>query len=298
MNKPPYSLVIATFERPEPLAETLASLEKQTHPPAQVIIVDASKDERTREVAANFEKRLPVIYERASAPSAALQRNQGARLATSALTGFLDDDTTLCADVFEKLCDVFAADAEKKIGGVAARIAGMRHKPPRGLLWFYYRLQAGYSHPTYGGKLFGPVINCIPSYDAADGDLIPGEWLNSTCVLYRTQVFLNELFPKFEGYSFMEDVHLSARIAKTHRLFFHATAEFEHHDATSSFKRDARWMARMRIRNQRAVARDVMNLAGPIFEAKLLLHKLFVTVSILRWQKSARWDAIAGTWLP
>jgi hypothetical protein len=57
-------------------------------------------------------------------------------------------------------------------------------------------------------------------------------------------------------------------------------------------------MARMRIRNQRDVARDVMNLSGPVFEAKLLLHKLFVTVSILRWQKNARWDAIAGTWLP
>ena len=38
-----------------------------------------------------------------------------------------------------------------------ARIEGMSHPRPKGLLWLYYRIQAGYADRTYGGRLFGPV---------------------------------------------------------------------------------------------------------------------------------------------
>jgi GT2 family glycosyltransferase len=291
-----YSIVIATFERPSQLAATLTSVAAQTHPPASVIVIDASQQSESREVVESFAQTLPISYERANEPSAAMQRNQGALRVTTPLISFLDDDTTISATAFEQLCKTFEEDTSQTIGGVAARIHGMQHKPPRGLLWFYYRLQAGYSHPTYGGKLFGPAINCLPTYTEADSPLIPSGWLNSTCVLYRTPVFQREKFPNFRGYSFMEDVHLSARIAKTHHLYFHATAEFEHHDAPSSFKRNAEQMARMRIRNQRVVARDVLQLSGPVFELKFFLHRLFSTVSILRQGSQSRWLELLGTW--
>src|SRR5205085_4047936 len=144
------------------------------------------------------------------------------------------------------------------IGGVSARIEEIERPVPSRFSWWYYRLQAGYSDETYGAKLFGPAINCLPCYNESDDDLIPAQWLNSGCVFYRTPVFLREKFPDFHGYSFMEDVHLSARIAKTHRLFFHKRALCRHRDATNSLKRNVKELARMRVRNQRAVARDVL----------------------------------------
>jgi GT2 family glycosyltransferase len=296
MNTLPYSLVIATFERPAQLAETLKSLAAQTRPPDLTVIVDSSHDDQSRAVAESFQQKLRIEYERAVEPSSAKQRNQGAQRVSTPLIGFLDDDTTLSADTFGRLCKVFEQDDDAGVGGVAARIRGMQHTPPRGLLWFYYRLQAGYSHPTYGGKLFGPAINCLPAYTESDGELIPAEWLNSTCVLYRTPLFNREKFPDFHGYSFMEDVHLSARIGKTHKLFFHATAMFGHHDAPSSFKRDVRQMARMRAQNRRRVANGPMGCTGPVFEAKFFLHRLFSTVSIFR-NRGRDWGKeILGTW--
>jgi hypothetical protein len=52
----------------------------------------------------------------------------------------------------------------------------------------------------------------------------------------------------------------------------------------------------MRIRNQRIVARDVLGLRGPVFESKLLLHRCFATLSILRTRSAAWRDEVLGTW--
>lgn len=289
-----YSLVIATYERAEELRTTLASLAAQTRPPATVIVVDSSPDEKTLEVVKAAP--LPVRYERAKKPSAAVQRNQGAALVTTPLVAFVDDDVFVPPGSFEKICATFDADPEEKIGGIAARIDGMQHRIPSGLLRAYYRLQAGYPHPTYGGKLFGAAINCLPTYTESDSDLIPADWLNSTCVFYRTPLYAREKFPEFEGYSFLEDVHLSARVGRTHQLFFHRTATFEHRDAPSTFKRNTRELARMRVRHQRLVAHDILGLQEPVLTLKLLLHRLFASISILR-QRSPTWQQeLLGTW--
>jgi len=292
----PYSVVIATFERPSELRTTLVSLAAQARPPAAVFVVDASPDERSRVVVAEMGARLPLRYERATRPSAAGQRNSGASRVTTPLVAFLDDDVFVPPETLGKLCAVFERDPAGEIGGVAARIEGMQHPTPRGLLWWYYRVQAGYAHPTYGGKLFGPGINCLPSYTEGDGDLIPSDWLNSTCVLYRAEVFAREKFPQFDGYSFLEDVHVSSRIGRTHRLFFHRTATFEHRDAPSTFKRNARELVRMRLRHQRVVARDILRIPEPALTLKLLLHRAFASVWILRGRGPQWRETLIGTW--
>ena len=157
-------------------------------------------------------------------------------------------------------------------------------------------LQAGYAHATYCGKLFGPAINCLPTYAEENGELIRSDWLNSTCVFYRTEIFRREKFPEFEGYSFLEDVHVSARIGRTHELFFHRTATFEHRDAPSTFKRNARQLARMRVRHQRLVARDIVGLREPALTCKLFLHRLFASVSMLRSLHPSWKQELLGTW--
>jgi GT2 family glycosyltransferase len=289
---PAYSVVIATFERAQDLRDALASLAAQTHLPAQVVVVDSSRDEESEKVCASATG-LSLTYERAREPSAAKQRNQGAERVTTELIAFSDDDSILPPETCAKLAAVFT---DETVGGVAARLEGPSRPVPKGLLRAYYRLQAGYEHPTYGAQLFGPAINCYPSYTEAAGELIPAQWLSSTCVFYRTALFQREKFPSFAGYSSMEDVHLSARIGKTHRLFFHASAPFEHRDATSQWKRNHRALARSRIRNQRTVAREVLGFTGAKFELKLLLHRLFVSLYLLRRRGPGTWGELVGTW--
>jgi GT2 family glycosyltransferase len=297
MSPLPYSVVVATYARPDDIQLLLESLETQTHRPSLVIAVDSSPDNRTAEVMKQWEGRLPVRYERARKPSAAVQRNQGGAFVTTPLVLFVDDDSILPTGTAETICSVFAEDTMEKIGGIVARIEGMQHRAPSALLRRYYRLQAGYDHPTYGGKLFGPAINCLPTFEEEGvGPLIPADWLNAGCVFYRTPLFQREQFPEFEGYSFLEDVHLSSRIGRTHQLFFHRDARFIHNDTPSTFKRNAPALARMRIRHQRIVARDIQGLREPVLTWKLLLHRLFVTFCLLR-QRAPSWRGeLLGTW--
>jgi glycosyltransferase involved in cell wall biosynthesis len=280
---------------------TFEGIAAQTHRPVEVIVVDSSADTRTRELCETWKGRLPVQWLHSTAKSAARQRNQGAEQtsAGSAVIGFMDDDISLFPDTCAQVCGVFADDREEEVGGISVRIQEIERSAPSLLTRAYYRLQAGYDHPTYGGRLFGAAINCLPCYTEpaeADGALIPGQWLNSGCVFYRREPFLREKFPAFEGYSFMEDVHLSARIAKTHLLYFHTRAKCSHRDGTNSLKRDHFGLARQRIQNQRVVARDVMGLRGLSLAWKFFLHRLFASFTIVRGRQPGWKDALRGTW--
>lgn len=300
MSELPYTLVIPTYQLAHELDRTLASVASQRRQPRLTIVVDSSADDESRSVASSWTDQMPVHYLRVEERSAARQRNAGAQLVEagdSPLVAFVDDDMTLHPETCAQLCAVFESDPLQQVGGVAARIDEIQRPAPSGWSWWYYRLQAGYADHTYGGRLFGPAINCLPCYTETQGDLIPAEWLNSGCVFYRSAVFRRELFPQFEGYSFMEDVHLSARIARTHRLYFHTRARCNHRDgAASRGQRDGATLARMRIRNQRIVAREVLGVRGLQLELKLLLHRLFASISILRGRAPGWRYELMGTW--
>jgi len=287
-----YSIVIATYERPDALRDALASVARQTRRPERIVIVDSSVGDATCAIATQFP--LPISYERAPQPSAARQRNQGSRHIATPLLAFMDDDVVLAPDVFEKLCAVF--EENPATGGVAARMNGATHSPPRGALWWYYRLQAGFPDDTYGARLFGPAINCFPCYERAESELMPADWLNLGCVLFRTEAFQHELFPNFEGYSHMEDVHLSARIGRTHRLFFHTTARYDHFPRESPAKTNRRDLGQMRIRNQQTVAREVMGMSGLSLQWKMLLHRLFISLFLIRFRPAGWKGELAGIW--
>jgi glycosyltransferase involved in cell wall biosynthesis len=290
-----YSAVIATLDRPALLSAALDSLIQQTRPPSRIIVVDASGKDETEAVVDRLRDRAPILYLRSPTQSAAQQRNLGAASVSTPFIAFIDDDVVLPAGTFSRLVAPFEGENGEDIGGVAGRIQDLGHSKPRGLLWWYYRLQAGYPHPNFGARLMGAAVNTLPCYEEQSG-LIPSDWLNTTCVLYRTDLFLRERFPDFKGYSFMEDVHLSARIAKTHRLYFDGEAIYEHHSAPTAFKRNQAAHAAAAIQNRRIVARDVLSVGGFELELKMLLHRLFCTVAFARSRKEGWLSAVRGTW--
>jgi GT2 family glycosyltransferase len=294
MEPSSYSIVIATCDRPEPLRLVLASIVDQVEQPERVVIVDSSPNSLSEDVCRKFSDRLALTYMRSKERSAAKQRNIGASSVTSPLVCFCDDDVVLPPDTLGKLKSVFGSSSD--VGGVAGRIADLAHPPPRGLLRWYYRLQAGYDHPNYGGKLFGAGINCLPCHLAADPELIQSDWLNSTCTMYDRALFERERFPEFDGYSLMEDVHLSARIARTHRLFFHNTAIYEHRSQSSDLKRDPFALTRMAIRNRLVVARDVMRLPRFTLFWKDLAHRFFLSALAVRSRYHGWPRAILAIW--
>jgi glycosyltransferase involved in cell wall biosynthesis len=98
------SVVICTKDRPEMLKRCLASLPQQTFQPREVIVVDnASRDQRTQAVAME----AGVIYVRENRPGLDVARNTGARLATSQIVAYTDDDVVLHPRWLERLVAAF-----------------------------------------------------------------------------------------------------------------------------------------------------------------------------------------------
>ena len=293
-----YTIIIATMERPGRLRDTLESVAGQTRRPVSVVVVDASEDEESRLVCEGFAGRLEIHYRKARERSAARQRNQGCEDVDAPLLAFIDDDVVLEPHVFGQLVAVF--ERRPDTGAVAARMRGFGHPRPRGLLRLYYRLQAGYDHPTWGGRLFGAAVNCLPCYEEderVDGCLIAGEWAPSTVLLVSTTGFREAGgFPDFTGYSFMEDAWLTAEVAKRKKVWFHTEALYDHYPSVSSAKRDAFRLGRMRVANRRAIARRVLGQGVIVTGARVLLHKLFVTGVLLRDRPKAWLREMLGTW--
>jgi GT2 family glycosyltransferase len=296
MTKPlSYAVVIATCDRPGYLVRSVQTILAQTRPPLRLVIVDSSRTAETETWALERAPDDVVIYRRVPEASAARQRNLGARAIATDLIAFIDDDVELPPSLLAALIEPFEAPDGENVGGVAGRIAGTGHPRPSRWLRLVYRLLAGYEDPHYGARLFGPALNTFPCYEGQEG-LIPAEWLSSTCVVYRRDVFERERFPEFDGYSALEDVHLSARIARTHRLYFHAGAVYRHLDAPSAFKRDRSALAAQAMRHRRVVAREIMELGRWTVTWKQFLHRLLNTVALGQRRPPGWWREMRGTW--
>jgi GT2 family glycosyltransferase len=295
----PYAVVVATYERPSALARLLESLAAQTFRPASVWVIDSSRTPTTvaadQALTEQWKHEFACHWCAATSRGAAPQRNQGLARVAEPLVAFIDDDAVPTPSTLESLAAVLAANSA--IGGAGARMEPEgSHPRPRGLLWWYYRLQAGYPHRDYGGKLFGPGLVCFPCFEPGREEPVEVEWLPAGCAIFRTELARREGFPEFPDYSFMEDAHFSARIARTHRLVAVPSATFWHEDAPSPFKADATEWMRVKFRNQAVVAREILGVQGWSLAWRLALHRIFVSVWLLRQRRPGWPRALQGVW--
>src|ERR1017187_3931880 len=108
------SVIIATKDRHHQIATCLDAINSQTCLPKEIIVVDASGDDKVKnEVEKNNPYKTEVKYIHSS-PGLTLQRNIGVKAASGELIAFLDDDIVLENDYFERIIPVFANDKESK----------------------------------------------------------------------------------------------------------------------------------------------------------------------------------------
>ena len=286
------SVIIATLARKESLQVVLHCLARQTRPPLEIIIVAAGDAGSLAGLSAAGP--APVSVRQSRVKSAARQRNQGAEAANGDVLAFLDDDIEFAPDLFARVLAHFDRLPAARLGAVSPRIANTDRLPPGRLARAYFALQAGYSDPDFGGRLFGPGITCFPVFRAGGPELVPAEWLASTCLFMRAALFHAEQFPQFDGYSFAEDVHLTARVARTAPLFFLRQPSILHHSGASEFKADVAALTAGKLHNMAVVARDVMGRRGWSLWWRWQLHRLFLT-AVLFLRRPARWrDELRG----
>ena len=123
---PSWALVVCTYRRPDVLLRSLRAATRQSIPPTEIIVVDASPDwETTRnrvtqEIAPCAPPTINWQYVHAQAARLPAQRNQGIALATADILFLIDDDSILYPDCAEEILNVYAADTHRKIAAVGA----------------------------------------------------------------------------------------------------------------------------------------------------------------------------------
>lgn len=256
----PASAVIATRNRPAAFRRTLASLAEQSAQPAELVIVDASDDAATeaicREPIAGL--RSDVRWFRAKTRGAAVQRNEAMALARpNPVIWFHDDDV-----IFEPECVArlwAALQSNPRIGGAGTTITNQKYHEPGPVFRMVFAILAGHGMPSYAGRILGPGLNVFPDDNDALPEVVPVDWLNTTCTMYRREALPNPPFAShFTGYSLMEDVTLSLVVARNWKLVNARTARIFHDSQPGDHKRSRVGLSAMELVNRHYVMTQVL----------------------------------------
>lgn len=257
----------------------LQSLRAQGMLPAQIVIVDASDNDRTKQVVAAFAEAVgsagcEAQCVRAEITGAAAQRNQGVALAKHAVVGFFDDDILFEADCIARLWQALQADPQ--LGGVNAMITNQSYQPPGIVSRTLFRILAGEPSASYAGQVLGPAVNLLPQDRGDLPEVVAVDWLNTTGTLYRREALPAPPFSTaFTGYSLMEDLALSLTVGRNWKLANVRTARIYHDSQTGTHKDKAASLSRMELVNRHYVMVDVLQRRCLRDHAKLLLWECF-----------------------
>lgn len=284
MNKiSPISALVPTRNRAEAFARTLNSLTQQILQPVEMIVVDGSEDDQTKDLC---HQEIPglitkIRYYRASAIGAATQRNQAIAHATQDFIWLMDDDIVLEPDCLLRLW--MALNSNPDLGGVNAMITNQRYLPPGRISRTLFQLLHGKAEDSYAGKCIGPALNLLPEDDPTLPEIVPVEWLNTTCTLYRREALPQPLFTSnFVGYSLMEDVTLSLMVGKHWKLANARTARIFHDSQPGDHKNNSGVLARMELINRHYVMTQILERRQFQDYLKLTVLQFFEVAALLQ----------------
>jgi len=224
IDAPAYgAVVVATKDRSQNLRSCLSCL-FEDRPKATVIVVDASDGEETRELCQELGHiSLNLLYHRASSPSLARQRNEGADICDELpveVIHFLDDDTEVQPGYLDAIERRFMSDIHiDGVGGI-----DVERKAPRKSVftWLFLLNGRGQSRVLKSGRNVagqGPDVKSPTNV----------EWLSGCTMSYRKRVFQSHRFDeRLEGWSWGEDFDFGFRVSRSGRLVVEPEARCNH----------------------------------------------------------------------
>lgn len=288
----PISALVPTRNRATVFKQTLKSLAQQSCQPIEMIVVDGSEDSQTEQLCKSEISglRTKVKYYQATKNGAAIQRNQAMSHATQQFIWLMDDDILLEPNCLFLLWTALQSDS--KLGGVNAMIMNQRYLPPGQISRILFEFLHGRSETSYAGKCIGPALNLLPEDRDDLPDVVPVEWLNTTCTLYRRKSLPDPLFPSnFVGYSLMEDVTLSLTVGKQWKLANARTARIFHDSQPGDHKNNPGVLAKMELVNRHFVMTQILERKKLPDYFKLFVLQLFEIAALLQTWKG--WKSLS-----
>jgi glycosyltransferase involved in cell wall biosynthesis len=229
-----WSLVIATYNRGNILRRCIDLAVKQSRPPREVVIVDASanwqeiRDQVMQEIG-NQHPEIRWEYQEARVRSSTTQRNQAIDLATSDVLFLIDDDSLLYPGCAELVMRIYEADLEVKILGVAPMAAGAPPPDagdnvpgaitPSGKPGVVRRLKYYLEQQVEVDKLLLPYDASYPDRPVPESvkplDVAPVHYFHGFRMTYRRSAIARERFDEFlQRYAAAEDLDASYRVSR------------------------------------------------------------------------------------
>lgn len=203
------SIVIPTYNRAEDLRKTLISSKEVIKNVKEVVIVDQSKNDETK----NLIKKMKIAnirYVFSKVPSIARARNKGAGSLSKGtkIVAFIDDDVDVRIDYLKEILRIFNENPGAKAVGIyngSESLSGFNkiENFAKKLFFLGYtenktaRITSPYGN-TYPGKL-NKVVN--------------SQWLPGVNMAYKKEVFNDQKFDEnLLGYTVAEDIDFSYRL--------------------------------------------------------------------------------------
>jgi len=224
--------IIPTYNRPHDIKKCLFSLQNQSQPFHQIIIVDSSDTplitDKTFQDVLSGERfngaELVYLHTKKGLP---FQRNRGIERATGDIIYFFDDDAHIAQNYLEIMTKTF--QEHPNYGGGMGVIANMPASYKRRTLFTKPFLLGRY------GERYGRfTASGLPIFSYNAQTFTTVGVLNG-CAAYRKEVLDEFCFDeKLGGYAFMEDCDMSKRVSRKHKLFFQPAAKLYHEPSPSA----------------------------------------------------------------
>jgi len=295
-----FSLIICTYHRPKALMSLLDSVTLQTLYPNEILIVDGSKDQKTKETLEDIN--FPNLsYFKVEDHNRGLtkQRNFGISKvgANIEVVCFLDDDVILEQDYFKLLLNTYQKHTEAiGVGGYIKDVVEWIPKDELYSVQFNEYKIDGYVRKLGSRNVLRKKFNLLsqdpPGYMPKFSNGLSTAFLPPTNKTYKVEFFMGgvssfkkELLQKlkfseyFEGYGLYEDMDFCLRASKLGQLYVNTASKLDHYHEPDGRPNQFEY-GKMVIRNGWYVWR--VNYPKPDLKSKLKWHVTALLLTIVR----------------
>lgn len=299
-----FSLIICTYQRSKSLLQLLQSVQEQTLYPDEILVIDGSTDEETKQIITNSSF-LNLNYFLVAKEHRGLtkQRNFGiAKVSADVeIVCFLDDDTVLEKEYFEELIATYSKYPNALgVGGYIHNETkweqvGEQYTPKINEFYFDGWKRKDGSRFVVRKKI-GLDSDCPPGFSSLflhgrsvgflppSGKVYEVEQLMGGVSSFKKVVFETFQFSTyFEGYGLYEDADFCLRVAKTGKLYLNTAANLNHYHAVSGRPNQYQY-GKMVVRNGWYVWR-VKN-ANPALKDRFKWHAITLLLTFIRFSNA------------
>ncbi len=238
------SILISTKNRFQDLKECVVSLLAQSIKPDEVIMVDASDTNTSREMVETLLKDtgISLAYHRQDVIDGKIRKtmawNRTLKMALGDIVVFLDDDVVLEKDYLSQLLKAYRENTLPGVVGVMGHTKNPHDEKQKSPMLSSLKKALYKCFLLYrddGGGRMQP--SGFPAYSSAKDAIIPVEIMPTCNMSVKKEVFEEFTFDEwFHGYSYQEDDDFTYRVSRKYQFLYTPFAELTH--KTSPAARD------------------------------------------------------------